>query len=107
MPFTRHNLFMRDKNLCQYCGIKLSNNDITIDHVHPKSLGGETSWKNCVVACAKCNRKKDNKTLSQSGMKLLHTPFVPMWRPDFVSKIKISSWDKFISAIYWNIELSS
>ena len=57
-PFTRFNLFLRDNFTCQYCGDIFNSNELTFDHVIPKSKGGETKWENVVAACAKCNLKK-------------------------------------------------
>lgn len=56
--FTRFNLFLRDRFECQYCG---SPNDLTFDHVIPRSKGGETSWENVVAACAPCNLRKGGR----------------------------------------------
>ncbi len=75
--FRRKILFARDKMQCQYCSCTLTWRSATIDHVYPKSLGGKTSWNNCVIACFSCNEKKANKTLDQSGMILKTTPAPP------------------------------
>ena len=56
-PFTRFNLFLRDDFSCQYCGDIFTSNDLTFDHVIPKSKGGKTKWENVVAACSKCNLK--------------------------------------------------
>ncbi len=53
--FTRFNVFLRDKFQCQYCG---SRDDLTFDHVIPRSKGGRTTWENVVAACAPCNLRK-------------------------------------------------
>ena len=53
--FTRFNVFLRDKFSCQYCG---SGNELTFDHLLPRSKGGETHWNNVVTACSTCNVKK-------------------------------------------------
>src|SRR3569833_3466462 len=52
--FTRFNVFLRDRFTCQYCG---SRDDLTFDHVIPRSKGGRTTWENVVAACAPCNLK--------------------------------------------------
>ena len=56
--FTRFNVFLRDKFACQYCG---SPDDLTFDHVLPRSKGGLTTWDNVVAACSGCNMKKADK----------------------------------------------
>jgi 5-methylcytosine-specific restriction endonuclease McrA len=57
--FTRFNLFLRDSFSCQYCG---SPEDLTFDHVIPRSRGGRTTWENIVTACAPCNLSKGGRT---------------------------------------------
>ncbi len=75
---TKENVLKRDNGVCQYCGKTLTISTVTIDHVFPTSKGGKHDWKNVVASCAKCNSKKADKTLEQSGMTLLSTPFVPV-----------------------------
>ena len=53
--FTRFNVFLRDRFSCQYCG---SREDLTFDHLVPRSKGGTTTWKNVVAACSNCNLRK-------------------------------------------------
>ena len=64
-PFTRLNVFLRDSFVCQYCGSK---DDLTFDHLVPKSQGGRTSWHNVVAACSQCNLKKGARRPDQAGM---------------------------------------
>ncbi len=73
VPLTRKNILLRDRYTCQYCG-KPGN---TVDHVVPRSRGGEDSWTNCVCACSSCNRRKNNRTPSEAGMTLLWKPRRP------------------------------
>ena len=54
---SRRNIFARDKNICQYCGMKFPRTELTIDHVVPRSRGGARGWDNLVLACAECNLK--------------------------------------------------
>jgi 5-methylcytosine-specific restriction endonuclease McrA len=81
--FCRKNLFLRDDHTCQYCSTKLIANQLTYDHVIPKSKwdrdkrGPSTSWTNIVTACRRCNIKKGNKTPEQANMPLIKTPFIP------------------------------
>lgn len=75
--FRKRVLFNRDNWKCQYCHVDLNWSTVTIDHVHPKSKGGGTSWKNCVTACKSCNKRKDDMTLAESGMRLLKQPAEP------------------------------
>lgn len=80
--FSRKNIFIRDNYTCQYCGNKQNINELTYDHVIPKSLweynkGTPTNWTNIVTACAGCNKKKGNKTPAQANMPLLSPPHRP------------------------------
>ncbi len=74
VPLTRENIFKRDGYRCVYCGI---GQHLTIDHVVPRSQGGEDSWENLVTACESCNRRKGNRTPEQAGMRLLRRPQRP------------------------------
>lgn len=75
--FRKKVLFNRDGWKCQYCGVKLNWGNITIDHVLPSSRGGTTSWLNCVTACKGCNKRKDDRTPEEAGMKLAKKPANP------------------------------
>ncbi|MCS6896026.1 MAG: HNH endonuclease [Bacteroidia bacterium] len=74
IPLTRQNIFRRDGFRCAYCG---TSHNLTIDHVIPRSQGGESSWENLVTACESCNRQKGNRTPQQAGMPLLIRPRKP------------------------------
>ena len=107
--FSRRNMYRRDNLKCQYCGSKPGSEELTIDHIVPRSKGGKSSWENCVLACIKCNHEKGNKTLRNSGLKLLKRPTKPHWTPMLkvnLHRCKIS-WEKFLSEKYWNIELEA
>ena len=103
--FTRFNVFLRDKFTCQYCGDK---NDLTFDHLLPKSKGGFTNWENVVTSCSVCNVKKGGRLYSASGMKLFRKPFKPTvddlhqsgrnFPPNFLHE----SWMDYL---YWDVEL--
>lgn len=58
--FSKNNVLLRDGYICQYCGVRISKKIATLDHVLPSSLGGKTSFENCVCACIVCNGKKGN-----------------------------------------------
>ena len=76
ISFTKKNILKRDGYTCMYCG-RNGGERMTIDHIVPKSLGGRTIWENVVSACRPCNLKKGNKSLNETGMRLLHKPFRP------------------------------
>lgn len=73
----RMNIIWRDNNQCQYCANYFPNDKLTMDHVVPKSRGGDNSWENLVAACKKCNQKKGSRTIKESGMNPLRKPVRP------------------------------
>ena len=75
VAFSKRNVLKRDRYTCQYCGAERVS--LTIDHVVPRSRGGETCWENVVAACQSCNLRKGDKTLSQTAMSLLARPRKP------------------------------
>ncbi len=106
VAFSRRNVFKRDGFMCQYCGCKPGSEELTIDHVMPRSRGGLSSWKNCVLACIDCNTRKANRTPEQAHMPLRGTPTQPQWNPVYAPHgVRIESWSKFVSEAYWNVEL--
>lgn len=88
VKLTRFNLFYRDRFICQYCGKKFNYNDLTFDHIVPKSKGGNTDWKNIVAACTKCNSKKADKLPKEAHMYPLSSPKIPKWTPSICLKLK-------------------
>jgi 5-methylcytosine-specific restriction endonuclease McrA len=79
--FSRLNIFLRDKNTCQYCGQNFSRLQLTLDHVVPLVQGGGTSWENIVTACKPCNQTKGGRTPAQAGLHLIRKPSQPRWLP--------------------------
>lgn len=106
--FSRRTIYRRDGFTCQYCGCKPGSEELTIDHVLPKSKGGLTEWTNCALACVSCNAKKANRTPEEAGMKLLSVPHKPrfsVFRGDKTSVPK--SWKSFLDEAYWSVELQN
>jgi 5-methylcytosine-specific restriction endonuclease McrA len=58
MRLSKRNIFLRDQFQCQYCGVEVTDSSATLDHVHPISQGGKTTWENSTTACKPCNYKK-------------------------------------------------
>ncbi len=81
VKFNRHNVFYRDNFMCQYCGDKFLQKDLTLDHVIPRSKGGTTSWENVVSCCSICNHKKGDKMPEDFHIKLKRKPYKPRWTP--------------------------
>ena len=81
LRFNRRNLFGRDKNTCQYCGITKPLAQLSFDHVIPTSRGGKTTWENVVCCCLKCNGRKGDKLPKEANMKLIKKPVRPRHNP--------------------------
>lgn len=108
VSFSRRNVFKRDHWTCQYCGGQPGGEELTIDHVTPRSQGGASSWENCVLACVACNHRKANRTPQQAGMKLRKPPVRPTWKPLYARHdVPCESWSKFVSETYWNVRLEA
>lgn len=103
--FTRFNVFLRDRFTCQYCG---THEDLTFDHVIPRSKGGQTTWDNVVAACAPCNLRKGGLLPDQCGMIPAQAPYAPsvhdlhrngrLFPPNYLHR----SW---LDYLYWDTEL--
>lgn len=107
--FSRRNLFKRDKYTCQFCGVQPGPDELTVDHVMPKSRGGKSTWENCVLACVECNKVKANRTPAEAKMKMRKTPKKPSWKAlaQVNPKERKESWEAFLTRAYWDIELDS
>lgn len=75
IPLTRRNILERDRYICQYCNHK--GDQLTLDHVIPRSRGGGDTWENLVAACVRCNVKKGNRTPREAEMNLRSVPRRP------------------------------
>lgn len=108
--FTRFNVFLRDRFQCQYCGDGYPSEDLTFDHVVPRSRGGRTTWQNVVTACQTCNLRKGNRMPRDCHMLPLEPPDMPStyrlqengrgFPPNYLHE----SWNDFL---YWDSELES
>jgi 5-methylcytosine-specific restriction endonuclease McrA len=106
VTFSRRNIYKRDRFTCQYCHKQLASEDLTIDHVLPRSRGGTSTWENCVLACLECNTRKADRTPVEAHMPLRKEPIRPRWRPLYARHgMRIESWSKFLSEAYWTVEL--
>ena len=105
--FTRFNVFLRDGFECVYCG---ATEDLTFDHVIPRSRGGRTTWENIVTACSPCNLKKGGRTPREAEMQARR----PARRPGahelqamgrrFPPNHLHESWMDYL---YWDVELDA
>jgi 5-methylcytosine-specific restriction endonuclease McrA len=106
VPFSRANIYARDRHRCQYCGDGYAIGELTFDHVIPVAQGGRKDWENIVTCCINCNRKKGGRTPEEAGMRLVALPR----RPESVPAVRITigvrnapeSWRDYL---YWNVEL--
>jgi 5-methylcytosine-specific restriction endonuclease McrA len=124
--FSRRNLWKRDKYRCQYCGKRPKNDEISIDHILPKSRGGVSSFENCVLSCMECNMQKNHRLPEEAHMRLFRCaknrqgevekhfytrPKRPVWSPLYaIPRNTIpASWANFlhqkIDELYWDSEL--
>jgi 5-methylcytosine-specific restriction endonuclease McrA len=103
--FTRFNVFLRDRFTCQYCGDR---EELTFDHLTPRSKGGHTTWENVVAACSPCNLRKCDRLLREVEMWPRQAPFAPslsdlhrngrLFPPNYLHE----SWMDYL---YWDTEL--
>ena len=112
----RQNVYLRDAFVCQYCHLQFEREQLNLDHVIPRSQGGQTSWDNIVCCCVPCNLKKGGRTPGQAKMRLLKNPKRPQWWESFSgeywhkhgTRVPYREWLPFIdsaSASYWHVEL--
>ena len=95
VALSRVNIYKRDGYACLYCGNK---DNLTLDHVLPRSRGGRDSWENLVSACQKCNTQKGDNTPEEVEMSLRHMPFRPsfiMYLRDFNGKV-LDDWRPYL-----------
>ncbi len=103
--FTRFNVFLRDGFSCVYCGAK---EDLTFDHVVPRSKGGRTTWTNIVAACSPCNLRKGGRTPKEADMFPARKPVRPT-----MSQLQAMGrrfppnhlHETWMDYLYWDVEL--
>lgn len=108
VKFNRRNIFARDNNQCQFCGRKFPTSELSLDHVVPRSQGGQSTWENVVCACVSCNVRKGGRTPKQAHMGLIRKPEKPKRSPILNLKLthrKYQSWKTFLENAYWSVEL--
>ncbi len=108
VKLNRRNIFARDRNQCQYCGRHYPSSELSLDHVTPRSQGGDSSWSNLVCCCVGCNSKKGGRTPEQARMPLVRPPHKPRRNPVLNIRLgsdKYASWKAFLDNAYWSVEL--
>ncbi|RLT39741.1 MAG: HNH endonuclease [Chloroflexi bacterium] len=94
VPATRAGVMLRDAYTCQYCGDTPGRYELTVDHVLPRSKGGDHNWTNLTTACKRCNHKKGSLLLEEAQLTLLRKPF----EPSYIALVLLSN---PIAANYW------
>ena len=108
VKLNRRNIYGRDRSRCQYCGKKFPTSELTLDHIVPRSRGGQTSWTNLVCCCVKCNVRKGGRLPTEAGLRLVVEPVRPKRSPVITIRLtseRYASWKQFLDAAYWNVEL--
>ena len=110
IKFTRRNIYEHYGYRCCYCGHQFHTHELNLEHILPKSRGGQSAWNNVVTSCISCNIQKGDLLPKEAGMKLLIKPSRPKWKGArslvFHSTFKVRAcWQKFIDNIYWNSEI--
>lgn len=102
VKFSRANIYGRDDYSCQYCGKKPPIEELTYDHVIPRSRGGLTNWTNIATACGPCNLKKADRTPAEARMKLRREPRQPVDVPAILVAVsRKSAPDAWRDYLYW------
>lgn len=110
VKFSRANVYARDGYRCGYCNKKCKPDELTYDHVLPRSQGGQTNWLNITSCCYGCNSRKGGRTPEQAKMKLLHKlvrpTAVPEFKFEFIGKKVPDEWKDYLYDVaYWSDEL--
>jgi len=106
LHLNRRNVLARDEHTCQYCGRHYPTHQLSLDHVIPRSRGGETTWENVVCACLSCNIQKGGRTPHEARMKLVRRPTRPKHNPLLAMKLnnpKYEIWRTWLDGVYWEI----
>jgi len=98
LPCTKKNIVIRDEYECQYCETVFAKDNLTIDHVYPRSKGGKTEWTNVVTACIACNQKKSDYLLADAPVTLRKNPKQPTYHTFVKKRIKHSNtiWSRYL-----------
>ena len=108
VAFTRRNIYRRDGYRCLYCGTRPRSDQLTIDHVIPRSRQGDSSWANCVTACVCCNARKADRTPREAGMHMRQPAGVPNWPGGFDPEVLSGrpAWERFLPS-RWSLRVAT
>jgi 5-methylcytosine-specific restriction endonuclease McrA len=118
--FCRRSIFLRDRFCCQYCGERFATDELTFDHVIPRSKGGTTVWTNILTACVPCNELKKaampnfsgrrGRTDVTGGMRPLKAPRQPTTAELLRAGLEFLDAEireNYGSFLYWDAELQA
>lgn len=94
---TKHNIHKRDNYTCVYTGKKLTKEELSIDHIMPKSRGGKDTWENLVCCCKLINSRKSDMTPEEAGLKLQYHPFRP--KNGMMFDLYKDEWSSFLKSV--------
>ena len=97
LKINRQRIYKRDGFECTYCG---NRRNLTIDHILPKSRGGENTWQNIVTCCSSCNRMKGDRTPDEANMKLNIKPYEPTIFSEIINSSIGEVWKSFKDTLY-------
>lgn len=100
--YSRQTIFERDGHICIYCNKKFPRNKLNIEHILPRSRGGKSNFTNTATCCYSCNSKKGDKTVAESGMKLMYQPKKPKWISPLTKREghdHLPSWEHFLDRV--------
>jgi 5-methylcytosine-specific restriction endonuclease McrA len=97
VPVSRRGVLRRDGHRCAYCAGHAS----TVDHVLPRSRGGQDAWENLVACCVRCNNAKGNRTPEEKGWSLRVRPYAPRGAAWLVraAEVRDPAWDEFLGRV--------
>lgn len=98
LKISRNRIFKRDNYQCSYCGTR---RNLTVDHIIPKSKGGQNTWTNLTTCCSSCNRKKGDRTPEEINLKIINKPYEPSIFSEVINPNVGDIWDDFKNSIGW------
>ena len=106
--FNRRNILRGTETAANIAAGNFPLSELSLDHVNPRSRGGETTWENIVCSCVKCNVRKGGRTPQEAHMHLVKLPVKPKRSPLLSIKLgnpKYESWKSFLDNAYWSVDL--
>ena len=92
LRINRPRVYRRDKYECVYCGSK---KNLTIDHILPKSKGGQNTWMNLITCCSPCNRYKGDRTPEEANMLMRFKPYEPSIFSEIINPTVEQVWNNY------------